>query len=391
MTDAGAEKSAWVADYVDVKGVRRRKSFQRKKAAEAFAAKAAVEVREGVHVADRDTVTVAEAGKLWLASRENAGVERSTLDQYRQHVDLHIAPMIGDEKLSKISVPAVRAFEDKLREEGRSPAMVRKVLVSLGSLLVDAQDRGLVSRNAVREKSRARHKGSDRRQERRQKGKLKVGTDIPSRDEIKTIVDALEGRWQPLLLTAIFAGLRASELRGLRWSDVDLDRRTIHVHQRADRFNQIGGPKSEAGERTVPIPPMVVNTLREWQLTCPKGELDLVFPNGLGNIESHANIINRGLKPAQLRAGVSIATGECDEDGKPIMAAKYTGLHALRHCYASWCINRSEDGGLGLPAKMVRERLRHGSIMVTMDVYGHLFPSVDDADELAAAERALLS
>ena len=61
-TDAGAEKSAWVADYVDVKGVRRRKSFQRKKDAEAFAAKAAVEVREGVHVADRDTVTVREAG-----------------------------------------------------------------------------------------------------------------------------------------------------------------------------------------------------------------------------------------------------------------------------------------------------------------------------------------
>ena len=374
-----------MADYVDVKGVRRRKSFQRKKEAEAFAAKAAVEVREGVHVADRDTVTVKEAGRLWIATSDSRGLEQSTLDQYRQHVDLHIVPLIGDERLSKITVPAVRSFEDRLRAEGRSPAMVRKVMVSLGSLLADAQERGLVGRNAVREKSRARQKGSNRRQERRQKGKLKVGTDIPTRDEIKAIVEVLDGRWRPLLLTAIFAGLRASELRGLRWSDVDLDRRAIHVRQRADRFNRIGPPKSEAGERTVPVPPMVVNALREWQLACPKGEPNLVFPNGVGNIESLANIINRGLKPAQVRAGVT-NTGD---GGKA--KAKYTGMHALRHWYASWCINRPEDGGLGLPAKMVQERLGHGSILVTLDVYGHLFPSINDADALAQAERSLLS
>ena len=374
---------------MDVKGVRRRKSFQRKKEAEAFAAKAAVEVREGVHVADRDTVTVQKAGKLWLASRENAGVERSTLDQYRQHVDLHIVPLIGDEKLSKISVPAVRAFEDRLREEGRSPAMVRKVLVSLGSLLADAQDRGLVSRNAVREKSRARHRGSDRRQERRQKGKLKVGTDIPSRDEIKAIVDALEGRWRPLLLTAIFAGLRASELRGLRWSDVDIDRRTLRIHQRADRYNEIGPPKSDAGERSVPIPPLVTNALKEWRLACPASELDLVFPNGAGNVESLGNIINRGLIPAQERAGITVSNQ--GEGGDLVVSAKYRGMHALRHFYASWCINRPEDGGLGLPAKNVQERLGHSSIMLTLDVYGHLFPSADDADALAQAKRSLLS
>lgn len=379
-TGKGIEKSAWAVDYVDAQGKRRLKTFKLKKEADQFAATATVEVREGVHVADSASVTVETAGRFWIASAEASGLERSTINQYRQHLELHMAPLIGQTLLSKLTVPAVRAFEDQLRESGRSPAMVRKVLVSLGSLLADAQERGLVVRNAVREKSRSRQKGADRRQEKRHKGRLKVGVHIPAREEIRAIVGTLDGRWRPLLLVAIFAGLRASELRGLRWQDVDLDKRQIRVHQRADRFNVIGRPKSEAGERTVPVPPMVVNALKEWKLACPKGELDLVFPNGLGNVEGLGNIINRGLIPVQIRAGV------IDDQGK----AKYTGMHALRHFYASWCINRSEDGGLGLPPKVVQERMGHSSIVMTMDVYGHLFPRGDDADELAAAESALL-
>lgn len=81
----GAEKEAWLADYTDAKGVRHRKTFTKKKEADAFTQKAKVEVREGVHVADSATLTVKEAGKKWLETGTNAGLERSTLDQYRQH------------------------------------------------------------------------------------------------------------------------------------------------------------------------------------------------------------------------------------------------------------------------------------------------------------------
>jgi integrase len=405
-TPKGVQKSAWVVDYIDAAGKRRLKTFAKKKEADAFAATASVEVREGVHVADSASVTVSKAAEFWLASAKAAGLERSTLDQYRQHSDLHICPIIGSTLLSKLNVPAVRAFEDELREAGRSPAMVRKVMTSLGSLLADAMERGLVGRNVVREKSRARQKGKERRQERRQKGKLKVGVDIPTRDEIKAIVGALEGRWRPFMLVAIFAGLRASELRGLRWMDIDLERKEIRIHQRADRFNDIGRPKSEAGERTVPIPPMVANALKEWKLAYPRPVIGrdeagkpiredarpehLVFPNGIGKVESLANIINRGLLPIQVKAGVCDPTGG-QSDHQPAMKARYTGMHALRHFYASWCINRPADGGLGLPPKVVQERLGHASIVMTMDVYGHLFPRGDDADELAAAERSLLA
>jgi len=113
-----------------------------------------------------------------------------------------------------------------------------------------------------------------------------------------------------------------------------------------------------------------------------------VFPNGDGTIEWHSNIISRGLIPCQIAAGVTV-TGK-DAEGKPVVRAKYTGLHALRHFYASWCINRDVDGGLGLPAKVVQERLGHSSIVVTLDTYGHLFPRGDDGAVLAEAEKALL-
>jgi integrase len=271
----------------------------------------------------------------------------------------------------------------------RTRAMVRKVRVSLSSLLSDAQERGLVSRNVVRDLRRTRARGVERKAERRQKGKLKVGVDIPTREEIKAIVDATKGRWRPILLTAIFTGLRASELRGLRWKDVDLDKRELHVRQRADRYSAIGKPKSESGERTVPLTPIVVNTLREWKLACPKSEAGLVFPSSGGLVEHHKNIVERGLAPIQIAAGVTLK-GK-GKDGKIVERAKYPGLHALRHFYASWCINRRVDGGLELPAKVVQERLGHSSIMMTMDVYGHLFPRGDDSAELEAAERSLLA
>ena len=129
------------------------------------------------------------------------------------------------------------------------------------------------------------------------------------------------------------------------------------MRQRADRYNEIGKPKSHAGERTVPLPKFVVNTLKEWKLACPKSELDLVFPNGAGKVESLANIINRGLIPAQ---------GE---------QPKYTGMHVFRHFYASAgastraCRRRSSRSVSGTP----RSRM-------TYDRYGHLFPRGDDIE-----------
>ena len=119
------------------------------------------------------------------------------------------------------------------------------------------------------------------------------------------------------------------------------------MRERADRYRAIGKPKTEASERTIPLIPM----LREWKAECPPGEL--VFPNGDGNVEFHVNIIERGLRPTMIEAGVTSRVLDKDgkpqraKDGKPLVEAKYTGLHALRHFYASLCINR--NGGWELP------------------------------------------
>jgi integrase len=272
----------------------------------------------------------------------------------------------------------VRGFEDRLRHEGRSPVMVRNARRALGGILADAQERGLVAQNVVY--SMRKHRRSTRIDG---NGKLKIGVDIPSPAEMRAIVGKLNtaaGRYGPLLRTAIFTGLRASELRGLQWDDVDLKRSELHVRQRADRYGKIGRPKSEAGERTVPLPPMLVAALREHRLASPKNELDLVFANTRRSIEHREHIANGGFHPAQVAAGV------VDRHGR----AKYKGLHALRHFYASWCINRRVDGGLELPLKVVQARLGHASIQMTADTYGHLFPRGDDGAELAAAEKAFI-
>ncbi|SMC70564.1 Site-specific recombinase XerD [Fulvimarina manganoxydans] len=387
-TTKGVEKSAWVVDYMDTTGKRRLKSFRLKKEADAFAATASVEVLEGTHVADSASVTVEKAGALWLASANAAGLERSTIASYEQHLRLHIVPFIGPTKVSALSIPAVRAFEDQLRENGRTAVMARRVIVSLGTMLADAQERGLVRRNIVRD-LRGGRGGRDDRQEKRHRGKLKVGTDIPTREEVKELLSAATGRWRPFLLVATFCGLRASELRGLRWHDVDLERRLVHIRQRADRFNEIGPPKSIKSERTVPAPAVVINALKEWKLACPKGDLDLVFPNGAGKIEELTNILRRGLRPTWIAAGISVPTSKLRQDGSPVMVAKYSGMHALRHFYASWCINRKEEGGLGLPPKTVQDRMGHSTIALTMDRYSHLFPNDDDGTELEQASAWL--
>jgi integrase len=371
----GVEQEAWIVDYVDTKGTRRLKTFSKKKEADAFAARASIEVKEGTHVADSASSTVRVAGEFWIASGEGANLERSTINQRRRHLKYHIGPFLGDTLLSKLTVPVVRAFEDQLREAGRSSAMIRKILGSLGSILTDAQERGLTTRNPVKDMRGTRRKGNQT--EKRKKGKLTVGEQIPAPEEVRALLGVLEGHWRPFILTAVFTGMRSSELRGLRWQDVDFQARAIHVRQRADEFGEIGAPKSEAGTRTIPVPPIVINTLREWKV---RTNHDLVFANPDGAPRSHTNIINKGLVPAMRRAGVVTAGGK----------AKYTGLHSLRHFYASWLINRKEDGGLGLPAKAVQERLGHGSIVMTMDTYGHLFPRGDDSKELEEAASALL-
>ena len=383
-TSGGTERTAWVCDYQDQTGKRRLKTFKTKKAADSWATDTLFQVKAGTHTPESASVTVKEAGERWIAQARHDGLERSSVTQYRQHLDLHICPFIGAKKLSRLTIPLLKDFQRLLSKEGRSPQMVQKVTSSLGSLISEAQENGLVSQNVVREmQQRKRHQ---RGQAKRHKRKLEIGKDIPDKDEIRAMLTTAEGRWRPFVVTALFTGMRASELRGLTWANVDLEGGTLIVRQRADKWNAIGSPKSEAGEREIPLAPMVVNTLKEWKLRCPRqnrtkdqaGELHYVFPNGLGRVESHANVHSRGFVPLQIAAGVTADTGVLTKAGKPILKAKY-GLHALRHAAASLFIEQ------GMKPKRVQEIMGHSTISMTLDTYTHLYPAPED-DQAAMAQ-----
>lgn len=388
---------AWIVDYATtdryatIEGdkkpgrlMRHIKTFHRRKDAETWLAETFVSVKKGTHTPASKSVTVQRAGENWI---DGCGyLERSTVDQYQQHLKFHINPFLGAIKLSELTVPVISDWQSKLHKADRSAAMVRKVTTSLSTLLTHAMERGHVAQNVVRSMSANRRK---RKVERRQKQRLLVGRDIPTPLEIDAILQhETSDQWRAFFLVAIRCGLRSSELRGLRWSDIDFKKSELHVRQRADRFNEIGNPKSEDSQRVVPIPPATLAALQKWKPQCPKleGRQHFVFPNGAGHVESHWNIVERAFKPAWARAGITVPV--LDEDGQATheVEPKYTGLHSLRHHFASWCINRKVDGGLELPLKIVSERLGHSNIAITSDTYGHLFPRADDAAELAAAE-----
>ncbi|MBT5274962.1 site-specific integrase, partial [Candidatus Woesearchaeota archaeon] len=291
-----------------------------------------------------------------------------TLRQYQSHVDHHIKPLIGFERLSRLTSPKVVDFRDQLLES-RSRALSRKVLTSLKSIINESQTRGLVAQNVAKPVGISTAK---RHQE---------PVKIPTKTDVKALLAALDTRaqnptpqiarawrrYRALLMTAVLTGMRASELRGLSKRHIDLVEMVIHVRQRADESGIIGSVKSSAGRRDIPIPEQLCKVLRAWLVECPPG--DLSFPNWQGNVEMHANIHNRCWVPISRFAELT------DARNKP----RYK-FHDLRHFHASMLI------ASGATTKEIMVEMGHSSVQVTFDTYGHLFPE-DDINRRRRAEE----
>ena len=366
----GEEKTAWLVDYRDGAGKRRFKQFARKKDADAWITEAAWEVSKGVHTADSQSVTVAAAADLWIKAAEGNERERGTVEQYRTIARLHIVPLIGAERLSKLSRPKVERFRDQLLET-RSKAMAGKAVRALSRIIGEAQRRGLVAQNVA----------SAVKVTRQARDKPKI--EIPSKGELRAMLEHA-GELKALLMTAIFSGLRASELRGLRWHDIDLKKNTVTVSQRADKYCDIGRPKSASGYRTIPISAALVTELKAWKLRCPNGKLGLAFPNSVGGVQDYGHLLRRRFFPVQIAAGVCepvIEAGKprMDAKGNPVQQARY-GLHSLRHAAASAWIKQ------GVDLKRLTVWLGHSSVQMSVDVYGHLL--TDPAGDAALIEAA---
>ena len=364
VSPAGERKTAWQVDYRDAGNHRRAKQFSRKKEAEAWLVDASWELRQGTHTPDSKSITVAAAAQIWLDRAVREGLELTTIAAYEQHVRLHIIPLCGALKLTQLTKPVVEGYRDLLLDKLSRP-MARRVLRSLSAIVAESERRGYIAKNpcvgvTVRRASRD-----------------KVKPVIPSKAEMKAIVRAALSSGKPIdapmVVTDIFCGLRASELRGMTWSQVDLKLKTLTVDRRADAKNHIGTPKTAAGFRVIPLPDLVVSELRKWKLQCPKTNLELVFPSERKGVMSHPSLHKLHLWPVQVAAGV------CN-DGK----ARYSS-HAFRHCAASLWIEQR------VSPKRIQTWIGHSSIQVTFDTYGHLFEQADaDSSVMQAIEREML-
>jgi integrase len=158
--------------------------------------------------------------------------------------------LVGSLLLKELTRSDIQSFMDDMLDAS-SKSMTKKVLASLRSILTVAQERDWIERNYAREVKLPR--GCRHEEEKA----------IPTKDEISLLLTKVPLKHKPIIVTAIFTGMHSSELRGLTWDNVDLEKGIISIRQRADRYNEMGAPKSRAGRRDIPMTPMVRETLTE--------------------------------------------------------------------------------------------------------------------------------
>lgn len=395
-TDAkGRAKEAWRIAYTDADGVRRKVQKATKREADAYRIKVEGEVSIGVHTPDATSVTVAAAAAIWVAAAEAGGCDRATLKGYREIVRGHIVPLIGAEKLSRLTGPKVVAYRDSLMAT-RSHAMATKAIRHLSMILGEGVQRGLCAQNVARG-VKVKAPRADKKQG------LAKRADIPPIEHLRAMIEAADrlGNSDPrlpvMVRTAMLTGMRASEMRGFPWPNADLANGLLRVTQRADRWNEIGVPKSDAGTRAIPIGPELVTALKAWKLRCPPSPTNLLFPNRPrgrqwpssagqthgGPIKQHT--MAALLLKVQIAAGIALDSGKRTSDGETVWKLRYD-WHHLRHVAASHWIDQ------GVDLKRLQVWIGHENVQLTIDVYGHLMADGGrDASMAAGAEAALLA
>jgi integrase len=304
-----------------------------------------------------DRQTVGQYLDHWLTMSVTPNRRAKTADIYERIVRLYLKPHLGKIQLTRLEPAHVQTMLNFLLassgEEGKplSARTVHHVRAVLRRALNQAIRWGIVARNAA-------------------------ALAEPPRVEQRpvTVLDAAQGQkllatvaghqWEALYYIALLLGLREGELLGLRWQDVDFDRRTLRVAQTVQRIGKqlvVAPPKTAGSQRTIPLPSLIVEILRshaerqakrrealgdEWD------EHGFVFPTGRGTPVEPRNLIRhfkQALKYAEL---------------------PNVRFHDLRHSCATMLITQ------GIHPRTVMEILGHSQISVTMNTYGHIQPEV---------------
>jgi len=246
----GEAKSAYLVDYTDSRGGRRRKHFLSKKAADAFRIQIEGQMQAGTYRSSADKVTLMDVCESFLEHcvgryKRDERMTRKMLVVYKGHVTNHILHLdhgLGSRKLSQLTARSVGDFRDRLRSAGVTVPTTRKILATLHSALAYAVSQDWVATNAAHG---TRVIGP------RDEGSRKIVP--PSKADMGAMLSGADEELRIKLIFAASTGVRAGEQWAARWRDADLKTGHLHIGRRVDAYREEGVPKSAAGVRTVPI------------------------------------------------------------------------------------------------------------------------------------------
>ena len=185
-----------------------------------------------------------------------------------------------------------------------------------------------------------------------------------SKQAVSAVIAHAAPRYRLAITFAAYTGLRAGEQLALTWDDIDFDAGLVRVNKAVKKDRSIGGPKTDAGNRTVEIADTLLSDLRAWKLAQPIEQRckNLVFPTAAGGINDVNNLRVRGLTPACKAAGVEVVR-----------------WHDLRHFFASVLLFDAELGDA-----VVTQLMGHHNISFTLSQYGHWLPEARRAENISA-------
>ena len=299
----------------------------------------------------------------WLEASKPTVRER-TWRGYEVYVRRHVLPTLSAIPLVKLTPQHLQLLYAKKLEEGLTSTSVHHLHAVLHQALDAALRLGLVQRNVCEmvEVPRLRHH--------------EITT--LSEAEAQTLLATSHGdRLEALYVLALASGMRQGELLGLRWREVDLEGGTLQVrasvHYNGHEF-VFAEPKTRYSRRRIALSPIAVEALRAHRvrqleerikLGAAWNDMDLVFPNSIGRPLAASNLLRREFHPLLERAGL------------PRMR-----FHDLRHTAATLLLSR------GINPKVVSELLGHSHVSVTLAIYSHVMPHMQE--QAAAAMEAAL-
>lgn len=357
--NASGQHEAWQLDFTDRLGKRHREQFTKKREAEARLAELIATTGSATYKEEAKKTTVADVcddfyKAMELRHKRGEKVVQSYLRTTKQHFDNWINPSdessigfengIGEKTLAELTAADVIKFRDDMRNAGAGIVTTRRVLGTLSRTLkhgIETNKVGVNVAKGVRVIGK-RDEGSER-------------VTPPSKMALAAILNLAQAPIDLRIRFAAATGLRASEQWALRWAHIDLENGHVSVETRVDAYGEFDTTKSGAGRRTVPIGKAMIDQLKTWKASSKhNGFDDFVFTDSRGGFIRHTNFMKR--------------------DWKPLIAetnAPDIGWHALRHYAISTWIEA------GLSPKAVQTLAGHASYAITMNRYGHLFPSDD--------------